>query len=124
MGVAIQFDCDLILSRPNAQGRTEAEMFQLTLRELLLVIGIVAMSVAWWMDHTRLVAKHERSFSAVGRAIHQWVQERDNAISERDQLRRQIDESTATPPSLSGELRPLPQESRVIPLRHTDTATW
>ena len=36
-------------------------MFRFTIRELILLTIIVAMGAAWWLDHSVLVAVHNRS---------------------------------------------------------------
>ena len=44
----------------NLHQSPEKRMFRFTLRELFLLILLVALSLGWWLDHSRNAAERER----------------------------------------------------------------
>ncbi len=42
---------------PSEQDKSKRPRFQIRLRELLLIVALVASGLAWWIDHWRCVEK-------------------------------------------------------------------
>jgi hypothetical protein len=75
-------------------GQSEARMYQFTTRDLVLSTAMTAICVAWWQDRQRILVNHDKSLSVAADTIHLLAQERDNAINERNWLKRELAVST------------------------------
>ena len=66
-------------------------MFRFSIRELLLVTTIAALTTGWLLDHQRLVTQERNLMSAVASVVQTLSQDQCNLFNKYYALRRQSD---------------------------------